>query len=374
VNYPPQGPPPQGPLPGNFGAPQGHPGQWGPPPQQPPWPQQQWPPSPPPKKRNGWKWALGAVALLTVIGVTAAVTISVTSGGDGGDPTPAEETYGLASADDRGPVDIIREDPSCAVWAPVNDAFAAVQKKGWSKRDPTVPRSQWTFDQRTQFEEVGRAAREAAERTVTAAKLTPHRVMRELYLQFIAYARAYSDSLDSYEPHDESLARVMTNSGAAIIYACAAINFGSAAARGPLVEPGPTPSIFAPLQNPEEPTQFLANGDSVCSDWIELLEKYDAETEDWQAIDSAISSSDWTPEQRTTIDKTIPKFIALADSLEDLGRKTSNAWVQDFAFVAAQYRRAYAEALPTYTAADSWLASTAGSVGSTVYNACQAAS
>ena len=81
--------PPQGPSPGNLGAPQGYPGPWGPPPQQPPRPQHQWTPGPPPKKRNGWKWALGAVALLAVIGVTAAVAISVTSGNDNGDPPPA---------------------------------------------------------------------------------------------------------------------------------------------------------------------------------------------------------------------------------------------------------------------------------------------
>ena len=71
---PPGGPPP--PPPGNPYPPQGYPG-----PQQ-PWPQQQpWAPGPPPKKRgNGWKWGLGALALLVVIGVTAAVTISVTRG------------------------------------------------------------------------------------------------------------------------------------------------------------------------------------------------------------------------------------------------------------------------------------------------------
>ena len=93
------------PPPGNPYPPQGYPG-----------PQQPWAGGPPPKKRgNGWKWGLGALALLVVIGVTAAVTISVTGRWRGGS-TPAGETFGLASADDKGPVNVITEDPSCAAW------------------------------------------------------------------------------------------------------------------------------------------------------------------------------------------------------------------------------------------------------------------
>src|SRR4029079_4710104 len=121
---PPPPPPPGGPPPpGNPYPPQGYPG-----PQQ-PWPQQQpWAGGPPPKRRgNGWKWGLGALAVLVVIGVTAAVTISVTkdgaNGADGG-PSPTGETFGLASANDNGPANIITEDPSCAAWRPLIDTLA----------------------------------------------------------------------------------------------------------------------------------------------------------------------------------------------------------------------------------------------------------
>src|SRR5690349_13084382 len=78
----PFGPPQGGPAgyPGSPGGPpQHHAPQWQSPQQPPGWaphPGVQ-PPGPPPKKRgNGWKWGLGAVALLAVIGVTAAVSIS----------------------------------------------------------------------------------------------------------------------------------------------------------------------------------------------------------------------------------------------------------------------------------------------------------
>lgn len=370
MSYP---PPPGGPSPGNYGPPQGNSGQWGPP-HQPPWPQQQWSPGPPPKKRgNGWKWALGGVALLAVIGLTAAVTISVTSDdGDGGDTSPSGETYGLASADDKGPATIITEDPSCAAWKPINDTFADIQKRGWNRRDPAIPAAQWTSEQRSHYQEVREGARRAADQTVPIAKLTPSRVMRELYEQFIAYARAYSDAIPTYEPADETVARVMTNSGAAIFFICNAIEYGSAEARAPLVDPLPEPTKVAGLEDPRSPARFLEEQDPVCSEWGELLEQFDASTGSWQTLDTALPASSWTPEQRAIVEDVIPEMLRFADRAEELGNGTPNPVLQDFAFLAAQYRRAYAAALPTYTPADSWLTSASASAASTIFNACKA--
>lgn len=371
MSYP---PPPGGPPSGNFPTPQGDPGQWGPP-NQPPWPQQQWSPVPPPKRRsNGWQWALAGVALLVVIGVTAAVTISLTSDdGDGGDPTPPGETYGLASADDTGPVTIITEDPSCAAWMPINQNFADIQKKGWNRRDPAIPAAQWTPEQRSHYEEVREGARRAADQTVPIAKLTPSRVMRELYEQFIAYAGAYSDAIPTYEPVDENVARVMTNSGAAVFFICNAIEYGSAEARAPLIDQLPDPPRVTTLQDPRSPAQFLEEQDPVCNEWGELLEQFDADTGSWQSLDTALSASSWTPEERAIVEAVIPEMLRFADRAEELANGTSNPVLQDFAFLAAQYRRAYAQALTTYTAADSWLTSTAASAASTIFNACKAA-
>ena len=91
---PPGGNPPTPPPGGPFQPPVGGPGPYpGPGPQQPPWPQQPWTAGPPPQKRgNGWKWALGTVALLAVIGVTAAVTMSVT-GDNGGNGSPTSPPW-----------------------------------------------------------------------------------------------------------------------------------------------------------------------------------------------------------------------------------------------------------------------------------------
>ena len=238
---PPGGNPPTPPPGGPFQPPVGGPGPYpGPGPQQPPWPQQPWTAGPPPQKRgNGWKWALGAVALLAVIGVTAAVTMSVTGDNDGnGSPTspPSGSNSGIASANDTGPATIVTEDPSCAAWTPINNTLAQMQRNGWDKRDPAIPATDWTPELRAQYEEVGRAMRSAADQTVPLVKLTPHRVMRELYEQFIAYARAYSDAIPTYTPVDQPFSwRRPGQLRSALCVLCAAITYGSAQARAPLV-------------------------------------------------------------------------------------------------------------------------------------------
>lgn len=370
MNYPPPpGPPHQGPPPDNYGPPPGPPGQWGPPPQQP------WSPGPPPKKGgNGWKWALGGVALLAVIGVTAAVTISVTSkGGNEASPAPLGETYGLASAGDTGPVNIITQDPSCAAWLPIQTTLAKSQG-AWADRDPSIPASSWTPQQRAQYDVVRKAYREAADQTMRLVKVTPHRVVRELYEQFIAYSRAYINAIATYTPDDDYLSGVATASSAALGYICGAITYGSAGARAPLVEAPTPPEATAPLQNPEHSQRFLTATDATCAELGPLLDQFSADTKAWQALDARRAASDWTPQERAIIDAVIPVMKTFADNVEALGRRTDNPVTQDLSVLAAQYRRAYAEALPTYTSADSYLTRASNRTTAVIYDACRAVS
>ncbi|MGE2724042.1 hypothetical protein [Mycolicibacterium pulveris] len=304
--------------------------------------------------------------------MTVAVTVSVTSDDDGGSE-PTGNTFGLASADDKGPVNVITEDPTCAAWAPINDTFAAVQKRGWNERDPALPAADWTPAQRTQYDEVAHAARDAADQAVALIKVTPHRVMRELYEQFVAYARAYSDAVPEYIPDDDHLARVFTSTGAALVYVCAAIEYDAAAARAPLVDSTAPPSVLAPLTNPSDPERFLLDPDPVCEKWNRVLTQFNTDTKDWQALDSGISASNWNPAQRAVVDAVVPVMTEFADEIEDLGRSTSNPVFQDLAVLSAQYRRAYAAALPTYTPADSYLTSVSRHAASAIYEACKAA-
>ncbi|MBU8820767.1 hypothetical protein KL864_33400 [Mycolicibacterium goodii] len=127
------------PPPGNTPEPQfGGSGQ--PPPMYPqPWQQQ----SRQPRRGGTWKWVLGAIAVLAIIGVTVAVTTSVTrNNSDGslaGSPTSTDLSHpDVTSANDTAPVSVIIEDPSCAAQKPILDARAAKQANGWADRDPAI--------------------------------------------------------------------------------------------------------------------------------------------------------------------------------------------------------------------------------------------
>ena len=365
---PPGGPPPP---PGNPYPPQGYPG-----PQQ-PRPQQQWAGGPPPKKRgNGWKWGLGALALLVVIGVTAAVTISVTKDdGDGGADgrSPTGETFGLASANDRGPANIITEDPSCAAWTPIVRTLSQEQKNGWDKRDRSSPAADWTPELRAQYQDVAAAMSRTADQTVQLAKVTPHRVMRELYEQFIAYSRAYVDAIPTYTEPDNDLVGVASATSNALTDICTAISYKSAAARAPLVDAPPDPTTIAKLTDPAAPQRFLETSEGTCSEWIETLEKFDKNPVAlaWQQIDGNVIASQWNAEQRKTIDAIIPLMNTLADDIEELGLRSESSTLQDFAVLAAQYRRAYAQALPSYSTPDSYLVAVSSDLTSAIADGCR---
>jgi hypothetical protein len=60
-----------------------------------------------------------------------------------------------------------------------------------------------------------------------------------------------------------------------------------------------------------------------------------------------------------------------ADALEDMGRRSGNPIFEDFAVLAAQYRRAYAKALPTYTKIDSLLGRSASFLVKSIVFACK---
>ena len=131
----PQWGPPRGGQPG--GAPQ-----WG--------PQQPWgpPPGPPPSGGGKGKWIFGGIALLAVIAMTVVITVLVVGKNSGGgeSPTPTKGNGSdFASANDKGPVGIITEDPTCAGWNRIADGLSAKERTaGWADRDKSIPATSWT--------------------------------------------------------------------------------------------------------------------------------------------------------------------------------------------------------------------------------------
>lgn len=365
------------PPPGNWGPPQPPygqgqppygPGQW--PPQQQGWGQ---PPAPP---KNNLKWLLIGVAVLLVIAISVGATLLFTRDSGGGttqtatgNPPPAGE---IASANDTGPVSVITEDPTCDRWRPIATTLANLQSQGWEDRDFKLPATAWTPEQRGMHEEIANAMRAAADQTVALAKATPHRVVRELYEQSIAYWRAYADSIPTYTLIDNSLAVTASDTSSAVVSMCAAIQYKSAAARAPLVTEGAPPDSPAPVTDVSAPSIFLEGTNAVCEEWTNNSNRFDADTTVWREGDTRIPASDWTPQHRSAMDEVAQKITAYADSAETLARASGNPTLQDFAALSAQYWRAFVAAIPTYTVGDGYLSSTAAFANLIIFNACAA--
>ncbi|WP_457142502.1 hypothetical protein [Mycobacterium sp. URHB0021] len=267
---------------------------------------------------------------------------------------------------------IITEDPTCAPWTPINNTLADRQRNGWTDRDPSVPAVTWRPEVRKMFADVGDAFDEAADHTVPLVKMTPNRVMRELYEQFIAYARAYANSVPLYTAKDDFLASVAVSATLAITYICDADQFGTAASRLPLVAPSDPPFTTNPLSNPSRPQQFLTSYNSLCEEWISGVDKFNADIADWSKTDPTLPVAQWTPSLKALTDAARPVLQKYADTMELLGQQSSNSVVQDFSALAAVYLRAYVAALPTYNPNDQYLYGTATQASAIVYGACLA--
>lgn len=348
---------------------------WGPPPQQPQW---GGPPSgPPPPKGGKGKWVLGGVIVSLVVALAVTVTILVTrDGSNGNSPAPpgAGSASEYASANDTGPVNIITEDPTCDAWGRISREYSeTTEGAGWPTRDAGVPAPAWTPDQRALYESVGVAMENAASKVDNLVMVTTHRVMRELYQQFQAYARAFASGIPSYEPEDDNLAVVVDNVASGLAMICSATDFGSAQAVSPLIEEAPDPTDAPSLGDSSKVELFLSKPSSSCSDWDSTAKDFSSAVRPWRDIDANIAATDWTPDQRRVIDETIPVMKANADALVHLGGTSGNAVFEDFAYLAAQYRRGYAAALPDYTSADNYLSAASTYVVNAVLWACKAA-
>ncbi len=371
MSMPPQGgwqPPPNQGLP-NQGPQQSPPSGWG----QVPWPPQV-PPLPDftPDKSNTTKYLLIAVAVLLVVGVSIGATLLFTrDGGGGGGTSTSAVPSDVASANDTGPVAIITDEPTCAAYIDIYNSLANVQATGWNAERRTLgPSSDWTPDQRTHVQSVVTALRNAAEQIEPLAKQTPHRVMRELYEQFIAYGRAYADSAANYTPTDGYLASTNVAIGNALTGICNASRYKSAS-RSLAVEPAAKPTQVVAPGDTANPEKFVTAPDSTCQQWIANDSKFAAGTKEWANLDSNIPGSQWTPEQRAIQLAALPAFTSLATDMESAGRQSNNPVLEDFAVVGALYIRAYVSASDSYVGADSWLSYTGLRINNAISAACQ---
>jgi len=365
-------PPPQ--QPGGWPGQPGPGGQWG--------PQQPWPAPVPPKKGGAAKWAIGAVSLVAVIAVTAVVAVSCTKNsgdGKGGGTETSAAPSDVASANDKGPVGIITEDPSCAPWGPIQATLAGAARNGWADRDQSLPSSAWTPEMRAQYDAIGKVMRKAADQAAPLAKMTTHRVMRELYGQFIVYARAYSDSISNpstYRPVDDNLAQVASGATNVIGYVCSAISSGAAAARASLVPNPNPPASIAPIGDMSNPKRIFESPEPICHDLGPTIDQLlqNPDFKKWVNTDPKIPVSNWSPEQQSLTTLVMAVMSSTANSLDKLALQSSNPMVQDFILLGVQYRRTYVEALATYQPSDSNIYLAGQAVPGIVLAACDAIS
>jgi hypothetical protein len=196
--------------------------------------------------------------------------------------------------------------------------------------------------------------------------------MRELYVQFGAYVRGFDDKFQTYTASDQHLPEVVDGIAASLVNICAAITYGVAQAQAPLVPAAAAPSELSPIDDPATSLRFVNKNAPVCSEWATVFEKFDADTANWRALRSDIPADQWTLEQKALNDAVVPLMNTFADDLERLGRSSNNPVLDDFAVLAAQYRRAYVRALPSYTSVDNYLANASTNLVKSVYSACKA--
>lgn len=327
------------------------------------------------------KWSFRAAVLLVLTLVTlvthegmpdgAAPPPPVTPASPAGPPVDA----GVASAKDDDPVSIVLEDSTCPEWEPITAALNTELENGWHRRDPSIPVQDWTDDQRRQYRAVAEAMRAAADKSVALAKQTPHRVMRELYEQAIAYWHAYADSIDDYRPSADHLAQTATSAAGSIQSICAALDFGAARDRGALVLPGPPPVPKDALVDPNRPPRFIAGPSAFCSEWTTMVSKYGANTREWrERRDPNLPASQSPPELRKLDDEVATVMQQNADRTQLLGLLSGNLIAADFAALSSHYRRAYAMALPSYGLPDTHLDDAASRLQSLTDHACRAVS
>ncbi|MCV7286136.1 hypothetical protein H7J87_12435 [Mycolicibacterium wolinskyi] len=319
------------------------------------------------------------MALVAIVALAIVATLYVTradgSAGSSGAPGPGGS--GFASADDAGPAGIITDDSTCEAWRTISHDMEAVSDAvKWNEQDYSVPAAQWNADQRNAFEKKSASLGSAVPKVESLAKQTPHRVMRELYGQYIAYTQAWIDAVPTYSATDRDSVATSNQLFTVLNRVCDAIYFRAAQQLAPLIAAAAPPSDVQALQGEAQPATepFMNQGDASCEDWRAMIDRFeqDSRMKAWNDLDPNVRASERTPEYTAVVDAVLPVLGTYADDMERLGRQSGNPVWEDFAVTAAQYMRAYIQGAPTYRPAYGLLSLTSTILANSVNWACKA--
>jgi hypothetical protein len=215
--------------------------------------------------------------------------------------------------------------------------------------------------------------KDAAAKAENLVPMTPHRVMRELYEQFLAYTAEFTKRIPNYKPADNKLAVAVDNLSSGLAMICSAVSFESAAPFAPLLPKMDAPGdVSPPVTDLASVEMFLKSYDSACQGWRTATSGFVEQTSAWRGVSPEIPAAEWTAEQRNVVESAAPLMSSLADEMQRLGKTSDNRIFEDFAVLSAQYWRAFVLAIPEYTNVDNFLSAAATYIANVNLVACEA--
>lgn len=321
---------------------------------------------PRPRRRGGATAAWVSASLAVAVAITAAVTTVVVR----------EHIQGaVASAHDTAPVTVVTDEPTCGSWGSIAMPLSATgQESGFRDRDVSIPETDWTPQLRQQYDTERTAIDNAADRVDALAKQTPHRVVREIYEQLIAYWHAYTARIAHYTARDDQLLRVTYALGDTLFALCDAIRYGAAALRGPFADtPSPPTRALQPSANTVRRQRFLMERSNTCANFRSAFSDFNKATTAWHHDhDTDTPATKWDAQQKTLSDATGRTLNDFDNQISQLGG-SGNPTLEDFAVLAAVYGQSYVRALPTFRPSDEHLFDVTAFATSVIASACKEA-
>jgi hypothetical protein len=312
-----------------------------------------------PDSSNRRHWVLLGVAVTVVVAVVVGMLVwnaTATSPGGRGAPTAedgVDRTVGLLRV----------KDPVCDEWVTVSNELAAKEEK-WAASNRGVPATAWSPEQREIFVSVGEAMSTAADQFESMLPKAKNVVLQELIAQTIVYLRAYVERVPNYVDSDGLIAGVANNFGGAITYMCSAAPLApSASAEGKLVSSAAEPAALTP---------FMAHRDSVCRDFLALIDRQSAQLSGWIAGDSTKPAAKWIPKERALNNAAREVLKRDYRQLLELGKRAKNPIMSDLLLTQSAYIQTFSRVLPSYTPDDAQLWTVVTFLGGGLSSSCKA--
>jgi hypothetical protein len=309
------------------------------------------------------RWAVVGAAAALIAATVVAVTVARTPEPRGPAATSAGATATVLpvapSSNDIQPIRIITDEPTCDQWRTISDAWGPNSPLAqWNPDDPNHPArrpaSAWSAEQRAAMTAASGVLQTMAAKTVPLVAATAKRVVRELYEQLIAYSRAYSASLSNYFPDvDIKLGQAFEDTYKILGSACNASHASRSEQNGWITAPSPWPTRTAAPQDPDNPQRFISRSDnSTCGELMATLQAFSDNpvAKDWSKVDDTIPAAQWTPDQKALSAKVATLLHSSNFDIQRIIGETVNPVVQDFGYLALQYRGVFEGLLASYNA------------------------